>query len=469
MRMNGVGGSRAKLVFSALLSLVAVFLIAAPAVSQASPLREARVGTIDIAGLVPLQVSFEFRNTGQIDLKNVQGTATLNDRFGNTVEVIAIAPFSVAAGQITQVDASSRWEFQKPGIYLLEVALDIGLDTLVSKSLAFRITPILLPLAPPPSLDGEGLYTVSQQPVNWGISRINAPQAWHITHGSKDIIIAWIDSGVDFSIPQLAVSMWVNEDEIPENGIDDDRNGYVDDIHGWDFRDNDNSSLLGTKLHWHGTFTASIIAAWPGDNAIVGIAPGVKIMDLRFLDSKNLFYGSDWKKFAQAINYAVDNGARIINLSVYANAKPPSVLEQAFRRAAQRGVIIVGIAGNDGTAQVSYPGKYDSVIAVSATDRNDQLARFSNYGSEVTVTAPGEKITSLFPGGIAGTSSGTSFAAPHVTGALALILSVNPSMAADQALAILEGSAMDLGSQGRDRQFGYGLINVYNAVIRAGQ
>jgi subtilisin family serine protease len=367
------------------------------------------------------------------------------------------------------VDASSRWEFQKPGIYLLEVALDIGRDTLISKSLAFRITPILLPLAPPPSLDGEGLYTVSQQPVNWGIPKINTPQAWNITHGSKDIIIAMIDSGVDFSIPQLALSMWVNEDEIPENGIDDDRNGYVDDIHGWDFRDNDNSSLIGTKLHWHGTFTASIIAAWPGDNAIVGIAPGVKIMDLRFLDSKNLFYGSDWKKFAQAIDYAVDNGARIINLSVYANAKPPGVLEQALRRAMQHGVIIVGIAGNDGTAQVSYPGKYDFVIAVSATDRNDQLARFSNYGSEVTVTAPGDKITSLFPGGIAGTSSGTSFAAPHVTGALALILSVNPSMTADQALTILEGSAMDLGSQGRDRQFGYGLINVYNAVIRAGQ
>jgi subtilisin family serine protease len=346
------------------------------------------------------------------------------------------------------VDASSRWEFQKPGIYLLEVALDIGRDTLISKSLAFRITPILLPLAPPPSLDGEGLYTVSQQPVNWGIPKINTPQAWNITHGSKDIIIAMIDSGVDFSIPQLALSMWVNEDEIPENGIDDDRNGYVDDIHGWDFRDNDNSSLIGTKLHWHGTFTASIIAAWPGDNAIVGIAPGVKIMDLRF---------------------AVDNGARIINLSVYANAKPPGVLEQALRRAMQHGVIIVGIAGNDGTAQVSYPGKYDFVIAVSATDRNDQLARFSNYGSEVTVTAPGDKITSLFPGGIAGTSSGTSFAAPHVTGALALILSVNPSMTADQALTILEGSAMDLGSQGRDRQFGYGLINVYNAVIRAGQ
>lgn len=468
--MNWGGSSLTKLVLFVVLSLVAVHLFTVPAISQTSPAREGRVGRIDIGGLVPLQVSFEFRNTGGVPLKNVHGKATLNDRFGNWVEEIAVSPFSVMPGQVAQVVAASRWEFQKVGIYLLQVTLDIGLETLVSKSLAFRITPISLPLAPPQDLEGEGLYTVSQQPVNWGIPKIDAPLAWHTTHGSKDIIVAVIDSGVDFSIPQLASCLWVNKGEIPGNGIDDDGNGYIDDVHGWDFRDNDSSSLLGTRLHWHGTFAASIIAAWPGDNAIVGVAPGVRIMDIRFLDSKNLFYSKDWNTFAKAIDYAVDNGARIINLSIYANGKPPLILEQALRRAVQRGVIVVGIAGNDGAAQVSYPGKYDSVIAVSATDRNDQLARFSNYGGEVLIAAPGKLITSLTPGGAAATKSGTSFAGPHVAGALALILSVGPHhMTAAQALAVLEESAVDLGSQGRDRQFGYGLINAYDAVTRAGR
>ena len=175
--------------------------------------------------------------------------------------------------------------------------------------------PLTLPLESPPNLEGEGLYTVYQQPLNWGIVKIGVPEAWHTTHGSEDVVVAVIDSGIDYTIPQLAGRMWINEDEIPGNGIDDDHNGYIDDMHGWDFRDTDNGSLRGSKIHWHGTFAASIIAAWPGENATVGVAPGVRIMDVRFLDSKGLFYGSDWRRFAQAINYAVDNGARIINLT----------------------------------------------------------------------------------------------------------------------------------------------------------
>jgi len=427
------------------------------------------IGRIDIDGLVPLQVSFEFHNSGQINLEKVHGKATVKDHLGNQVEAITINPFSVLSGQVAQVEASSPWEFQKPGIYLLQVALDIGLDALVSESLAFRITPISLPLSPPQDLEGEGLYTIPQQPVNWGIVKIETPLAWNTTHGADDIVVAVIDSGVDYSIFQLAKSMWVNEDEIPNNGVDDDRNGYIDDVHGWDFRDNDNDSLNGTSLHWHGTFVASIIAAWPSENGIVGVAPGVKIMDIRFLDSENLFYGRDWKTFAKAIDYAVDNGARIINLSIYADKKPPRDFEQAIQRASECGVIVVGIAGNDGRARVSYPGKYDDVISVSATNRNDQLAWFSNYGSEVLATGPGDDITSLTPGGAAATFSGTSFSAPHVAGTLALILSVNPDLTAAQALAVLEASVVDLGSQGRDRQFGYGLIDAYRGVTQAGQ
>jgi len=260
--------------------------------------------------------------------------------------------------------------------------------------------------------------------------------------------------------------MWVNRAEIPDNGIDDDGNGYIDDIHGWDFRDNDNSPFTGTRLHWHGTFIASIIAAWPGKNAIVGVAPGAKIMDIRFLDSKNLFYGQDWKTFAKAVNYAVDNGASIINLSIYSNGRPRAVLEQAIRRATEKGVIVVAIAGNDGLPQVSYPAKYDFVTAVSAINHSDQLAAFSNYGSEIILTGPGEMITSLIPGGFLATRSGTSFAAPFVSGTLALILSANQHITGTQAVALLEESATDLGATGHDNYFGYGLVNADAAVSK---
>lgn len=291
--------------------------------------------------------------------------------------------------------------------------------------------------------------------LSWGVERIEAPQAWERTTGSQDIVVAVIDSGIDTAVPQLAGKIWINPNEIAGNSIDDDRNGYIDDINGWDFRDEDTSSLIGSKFHWHGTFVAGIIAS---------VAPGIRIMDLRFLDSRNLFYGSDWKRFVAAIDYAVDNGADIINLSVYANGKPPLILEQAMQRARQHGVIVVGIAGNDGKSQVCYPGKYSSVLAVTATDREDHLASFSNYGSEVTVTAPGEKITSLFPGGVAGTSSGTSFAAPHVSGTLALILSSHPGITPSRAITLLERTSVDLGSSGNDRQFGAGLIDAGKAV-----
>lgn len=312
---------------------------------------------------------------------------------------------------------------------------------------------------PLPDLDGLAL--------SWGLERIEAPKAWERTTGSQGIVVAVIDSGIDTTIPQLAGKIWTNPGEVPGNGIDDDKNGYIDDIHGWDFRDNDSSSINGSKPHWHGTFVAGIIAAQPGMDKAAGVAPGIRIIDLRFLDSRNLFYGSDWKRFAKAIDYAVDNGARVINLSVYANGKPPLILQRALRRAAQHGVIVVGIAGNDSKSQVSYPAKYPSVLAVSATDRSDHLASFSNYGPEVAVAAPGEKITSLFPGGAVGTSSGTSFAAPHVSGTLALILSADSTLSPSQAIELLKWTSVDLGDRGDDRRFGAGLIDAGQAVANA--
>jgi len=422
------------------------------------------IEAIEIAGLSPFQVTFRFSNRGTTPLRGVEASVLLRDQLGQIVEVIPAAPFDIAPGQAMNLSAASRWDFQQTGIYLAEVSLDLGAAGPISNSLAFRILPIPLPLEPIRAAEGDGLTTVYQQPVNWGLDRISARDAWRVSHGDPRVIVAVIDTGIDTSIPQLQESLWVNEGEIPGNRIDDDRNGYVDDVHGWDFRDGDNSSLVGSSLHWHGTFSAGIIAARPGEVPIVGIAPGVRIMDVRFLNSDNQFLSSDWRTFVEAIEYAVDNGADIINLSVYANGRPPSYFEDAIRRAAARGVLIVGISGNTGEAGVLYPGKYDVVYAVSATTKDDLAAGFSSYGSEVFACAPGQQIVSFVPGGGTSTRSGTSFAAPHVAGTLALILSAHPGMSPAAAIDILRRTLVDLGTRGFDQWFGHGLVNAVEAV-----
>ncbi len=307
---------------------------------------------------------------------------------------------------------------------------------------------------------------LSATSLPWGLERIHAPQAWRITTGSPEVIVAVIDSGIDTTIPALAAVLWTNPREIPGNGVDDDRNGYVDDIHGWDFRDGDASSVRGSTLHWHGTFVAGVIAGRQEGNEAAGVAPTVRIMDVRFLDARGLFTTKDWDRLVRAINYAVDNGARIINMSVYAKVQPPAAVEQALARAAAQGVIVVGIAGNEARPEVLYPGKYPTVLAVSATDPTDGLASFSSWGPEVAVAAPGHEVVSLLPGGRSARNSGTSFAAPHVAGTLALILSAHPALSASEAVAILLGSATPLAAAG-DPRFGAGLVDAGVGAARA--
>ncbi|MCX6099234.1 MAG: S8 family serine peptidase [Candidatus Bipolaricaulota bacterium] len=445
------------------LALLGALAVAFPAQPQSA----ARVLAIEIPSLAPFSVSFEVEASAATASPDVRGTVTLSDPSGREVDQFLIDPFLVPAGGRVHVDAASRWEFQLAGMYLVRIALDMGAGSIVSASLRFQILPVKLPLAPETTLSAADVYSVYQQPSNWGLESINAPNAWTLSHGDPSVVVAVIDSGIDVSIPQLVASLWTNADEVPDNGIDDDRNGYVDDIHGWDFRDDDSGSLVGSPIHRHGTFVASIIAAQPGRYPIVGVAPGARLMDVRFLDSQNQFGSADWSLFERAVNYAVDNGADIINLSIFANGRPPSSFERALDRARSRGIAIVGISGNLGKSEVMYPGRYDSVLAVSAITPSGLLAAFSNRGPEVAFCAPGADITSFAPGGRPFTDSGTSFAAPHVTGVLALLLSVNPTLTADEAFRILADTAVDLGSRGRDNLYGYGLIDAWAALVAA--
>jgi len=320
-------------------------------------------------------------------------------------------------------------------------------------------------LAPAGGAGATGLPQLTGSALPWGLERIHAPEAWQVTTGSPAIIVAVIDSGIDWTIPELVAVRWTNPREIPGNGIDDDGNGYVDDALGWDFRDGVPADRRRTSLHWHGTFVAGILAA-RFEGGATGVAPNVRIMDVRFLDSRGLFTTKDWDRLAAAIRYAVDNGARIINLSLYAKGTPPAVVEEALAYAASRGVLVVGIAGNEAKPAVLYPGKYDTVLAVSATDATDALASFSSWGPGVAVAGPGQEVVSLLPGGRMATNSGTSFAAPHVSGTLALILSANPALSAGEAAAILLRNSSPL-TPTPDPRFGAGLVNAGRGVTAA--
>ena len=253
---------------------------------------------------------------------------------------------------------------------------------------------------------------------------VDAPEAWNVTTGSSNVIIAVIDSGADYNHPDLSGNVWTNGGEIDGNGNDDDGNGYTDDSKGWDFENNDNDP---SDPDGHGTHVAGIIAA-KGNNAtgVTGVSWNSKIMLLKFT---NAFGAGTTANEIRAIEYATAKGASIINLSVGGSAFSSS--EKAAIDASS--AVVVCSAGNDGLDNDDtpvYPASYnsDNIISVAATDQDDDLAGLSNFGSvSVDVAAPGVNILSLKPGAAYQFGSGTSMAAAFVSGIAALLKSKNSS------------------------------------------
>ncbi len=301
----------------------------------------------------------------------------------------------------------------------------------------------------------------------WNLLDVGVDDAWGYTKGNSNITVAVIDSGVDFSHPDLIHQSWHNPGEIPNNEKDDDNNGYLDDTVGWDFRDGDNDPSPG---HVHGTFISGLIAADDDDNLSVGVAPNVRIMALRFFKGDGLGWDhQDWPMFIEAINYAIDNEADIIHLSLQASGIPPSSFYDVLKRAYYNGIPIVSVTGNlfegEDPSWVRYPGNYSEVIAVSATDENREITDFSCYGTENEICAPGEDIYSIEPDNDnLVMSSGTSFAAPLVSGAIALMLSLNENLSIEMIREILHETSTDLGETGKDDLYGFGLLNVSAAL-----
>ncbi|MEM7552746.1 MAG: S8 family serine peptidase [Cyanobacteria bacterium P01_A01_bin.84] len=279
--------------------------------------------------------------------------------------------------------------------------------------------------------------------INWGNDMINAPEVWTRGYTGEGITVAVIDSGVDIYHDDLDSNIWRNSGEIEGNGIDDDGNGYVDDVYGWNFIDGDNDVLDGNG---HGTHVGGTIAAENNNFGVTGVAYNAEIMAVRVFDDSGK---TEDNSIVNGIYYAVDNGADVINLSLGGGEDPNE--ELAIEYATSQGVIVVMAAGNDNDPVPTYPANYATEygISVGAVDRYGDIYDFSNLAGDDSnmhhVMAPGVDVYSTIPDYPYYLEySGTSMATPHVAGVVALMLSANPNLTPAQVREILTDTATRL-------------------------
>lgn len=295
----------------------------------------------------------------------------------------------------------------------------------------------------------------------WNLLKIKAPQAWDASNGSG-VVVAVTDSGIDLNDPELSSRLWNNPRETV-NGADDDGNGIIDDLHGADFVYGDGAP---NDEAGHGTHVSGTIGAAANDGrGNVGVAPGAQIMALKFLDAQGSGNVAD---AIVAIDYAIKNGATVINAS-WGGAPYSQGLNDAILRANTAGVVFVSAAGNESTnndSSPSYPAAYDlpNTITVAATDNRNRLASFSNYGAgNVDVAAPGVDVVSNV-GGHYEAWNGTSMAAPHVSGVAALVKSHKPAAAPSEVVsAVLRGAKRVKTLHGKVATSG--VVNAQRAII----
>jgi subtilisin family serine protease len=296
---------------------------------------------------------------------------------------------------------------------------------------------------------------------------IDAPEAWDIAVGSSSVVVADLDSGMELTHGDLAANLYTNPGEVPGNGIDDDGNGFVDDVHGWDFRGNDNDpSDPSTVCSSHGTHTAGTIGA-AGNNGlgVTGVAQQVRIMPLRAFYAQAIFCTAQDADLIEAIGYMA-----LMRVPISNNSWGGGPFSQATQDAiAQTRMLFVTSAGNSAAnndTTPSYPASYplENILAVAATDDNDALASFSNYGANsVEVAAPGVDILSTIKGNAYGLLSGTSMASPHVAGAAAVLLGDDPTLTPHELrYRLMKGTdakGLPVSTHGR--------LNLYNSLSLA--
>jgi len=287
-------------------------------------------------------------------------------------------------------------------------------------------------------LDGE-VKVQEGESLPWGVDRIDA-ELVHPDYTGAGIKIALIDSGIDYNHPDL----------------DD---NYV---RGYDFVNDDNDPMDDAG---HGTMCAGVIVAERNDLGVIGVAPEASLYALKVLNENG---GGFWSDVVAAIEWSIRHRMDIISMSL-GGENSAFTVEMACERANEAGIVVIAAAGNSGNSEgtgdnVLYPAKYSSVIAVSATDSNDQRWYKSSTGPAVELAAPGVDIETTYPGNSYRTGRGTSLSCPHVTGVAALVLSAEPTLTNTELREHLQNTAEDLGSEGKDDWYGYGLVDAEEAV-----
>jgi len=336
-----------------------------------------------------------------------------------------------------------------PGKSALEVSNELKSDPDIewAEPNYYRYTKTTLPNDP---------YYYSQM----HLSTINAPQAWDITIGNHEVVIAIIDTGVDWDHPDLEANIWHNSDEIPGDGIDNDNNGFIDDIRGWDFVNADLEKVYQGEdpgppdnnpkdFHGHGTHVAGIAGA-TGNNGlgVTGVCWDCTIMPVRAGYKNKYAQGVlQISDIAAALAYAADNGADIINMS-FGSSYLSSTERIAIDYAASKGCILIAAAGNKNEGKPHYPSSFHNVLAVASTEETSGTkSYFSNYGLWIDVAAPGSSIYSTYVDDTYQSMSGTSMASPVVAGLAALIKSAHPSWSNQQIINQIIAGADDIDSE----------------------
>jgi subtilisin family serine protease len=431
-------------------------------------------GLLILASLAPSQVDPTFVRDGDGWLKLESGIAfrvdpgTVTVRFAEPVDDVVSALRQLAAGD-AGLSGLELVRSNRLGVH--DLGLPPGADPLAVAA-ALRATGRFEFVEE----NAFGVYTVTPNDPDFGQqwnldntgqtggtpdADVDAPEAWEIEDGDPSIVIAVVDSGTEWFHPDLASMIWSNDDESAGNGIDDDGNGFIDDIRGWNF---DTGTNDPSGSFTHGTWVAGVVAA-QGNNGIgiSGLAGGaVDGQGCRVMPLNVGSFAPDPSVLDDAILYAADNGAHVITMSL--TVPSSAAIDAALAVASQAGVFLDCSAGNFGG--VTYPASNSLVMAVGGTNNSDNPGGFSS-GPQVEVAAPGVNIYMTESGGGYGVASGTSFSSPHVAALAGLILSLKPELGAAQVRGIIRDTADDVFTAGFDNATGDGRVNAAAALEAA--
>ncbi|MCF8260329.1 MAG: S8 family serine peptidase [Melioribacteraceae bacterium] len=418
------------------------------------------------------QSAFFVRTHGYVNSTSIRDLYNQNHSISKSNQVVLIKDFNLV--QLNKSYTANLFFIQFEGVIdslsLYNTLMKDSRIEYIQPNYTYRID----------STPNDSLY--SQQ---WSLEKIDITGAWEHTTGDSTITIGVIDTGIDLLHPDLLNQIYINPaEDLNKNGRidlsdldgkDNDSNGFIDDISGFDFVDKSGASLQnqsGDYFNWdndptdengHGTFVSGIIGA-QSDNiiGIAGIAPNCKILPLRAFDPDG--YGEE-DDVVSAILYAMNSGVKVINMS-FGDKIYSKVLRDIIKYASANGIIFVGSAGNSGTDEEHYPSGFNDVISVGNSNKSDNLSSSSTFGSTVDLVAPGTDIISTEFNGNYASASGTSASAPHVSGTIGLLLSIN-DFSFNDIKTILKSTSDDIQTPNWDGKTGSGRLNAGKAVKSA--